>query len=104
MSALSSSCTSKVGDDVIKNCVTLPLGFKAGTVGDLVPRCSVLLYSFKVCSEALRKLVLPLLPAEAELPSQGWPAEVCMVSRRQNTSWPSVRVEVHDSVLVYGDG
>lgn len=82
------TCTSKVGDDLIRNCVRIirncVIGFKAGTVEDLVPRCSVLLYNFKVCSEDLRKLTLPLLPAEAELPCQGWPAEVFTVCRKGN--------------------
>lgn len=80
----------------------LPMGFKAGTVGDLVPRCSVLLYSFKVCSEALRKLALPLLSAEAELPCQ---AGLMRYSQSAGgETGPCVRVEVHDSALVYGDG
>ena len=76
--------TSELGDGLVRNCVTLPMGFEAGTVGELVPRYSVLLYSFKDCSEALRKLALPLLPAEAELPCQGCPAEIFTACRTGN--------------------
>lgn len=57
--------TSRVGGDLIRNCVTLPIGFKAGTVGDPVLRCFVALYNLRVHSEALRKLAMPLLPSSA---------------------------------------
>lgn len=62
--------SSKVVKDLIGSCVTLPIGFKAGTGGDLAARCYILLCSFKASSEALRKLALPFLPAEVELPSR----------------------------------
>lgn len=79
----------------------LPMDFKVGTVGQLVPRCSVLLYSFKVCFEALRKSALPLLPAEVELPCQAGLMRYSESSGGE--TGPCVRVEVHDSALVYED-
>lgn len=50
------------------------------------------------------KIGTAIAPADTELPCPGWPAEVFTISRRGNTSWPCVRVEVHDSVLLYGGG